>query len=243
MIFDQSQQHIDSLSPITGVSLGPGDPDLITVQGLKALQDADVIYYPGSLYKSGNKASYSLSILEHYQLDTDKLKGFYLEMSLAREQAEQIYESTYHDIKADYERGLKVAIVSEGDLSTYSSFSYLLIKMKAEGLDTRLIPGISSFALLAARSQTPLCLQNDRVVILPRVQTAEELQEAIASFDTVILMKIKTVIAVIDQVLSTDSYTVQYGERLGTSNEYVSSDWKEIKAREIPYFSLMIIQK
>ena len=59
-------------SIIYGVSLGPGDPDLITLKGLKVLQEADKIYYPGSLYKSGEKASYALSILEHYKLDSNK---------------------------------------------------------------------------------------------------------------------------------------------------------------------------
>ena len=41
---------------IYGVSLGPGDPDLITLKGLKTLQNADKIYYPGSLFKDGQKS-------------------------------------------------------------------------------------------------------------------------------------------------------------------------------------------
>ena len=86
-------------SIIYGVSLGPGDPDLITLKGLKVLQEADKIYYPGSLYKSGKKASYALSILEHYKLDSNKLQGFYLEMDLERIQAREIYEATFQQVK------------------------------------------------------------------------------------------------------------------------------------------------
>lgn len=230
-------------STIYGVSLGPGDPDLITVQGLKVLEQADVIYYPGSLFKSGRKSSYSLSILEHYQLDPKKLRGFFLEMSLEREQAERIYESTYHEIKQDIDKGLSIAIVSEGDLSTFSSFSYLLDKMKDAQLHIELIPGISSYALLAAQSQTPLCLQNDKVTILPRIQTAAELEEAIEAFETVILMKIRSVMHVIDKVLANKQYTINYGEHLGTQEQFLTSHWEEIKTREVPYFSLITIQK
>ena len=69
---------------IKGVSLGPGDPELITVKGLNALKEADKIYFPGSLFSNGKQSSYSLSILDHYKLDQNKLVGFYLKMSLDR---------------------------------------------------------------------------------------------------------------------------------------------------------------
>ena len=35
--------------PVLFVGAGPGDPELITVKGLKALQSADVVIYAGSL--------------------------------------------------------------------------------------------------------------------------------------------------------------------------------------------------
>ena len=35
--------------PIHFVSLGPGDPELITLKGLKTLQKADIIYCPATL--------------------------------------------------------------------------------------------------------------------------------------------------------------------------------------------------
>ncbi len=43
-------------SPVIFVSLGPGEPELITVKGLKALQTADCIFCPETLAKDGNKA-------------------------------------------------------------------------------------------------------------------------------------------------------------------------------------------
>ena len=40
-------------NPVIFVSLGPGEPDLITLKGLKALQNADCIFCPETRTISG----------------------------------------------------------------------------------------------------------------------------------------------------------------------------------------------
>lgn len=228
---------------IYGVSLGPGAADLITLKGLKTLEQADKIYYPGSLFKGGRKASYSLSILNQYDLDSEKLHGFYLKMDLERTQAKAIYETTFQQILADYKKGLSIAIVSEGDISTFSSFSYLLEKIRAHKLAIDLIPGISSYLHLASESKVPLCLQNEKVAVIPRIQTKEELQEAIDSFDTVVLMKIISVINIINAVIDPIKHSITYAERLGTNQQFITTNWATATQRETSYFSLIIIKK
>ena len=49
--------------PIRFVSLGPGEPDLITLKGLKALQGADCIFCPATMTQDGKSSSRALSIL------------------------------------------------------------------------------------------------------------------------------------------------------------------------------------
>ncbi|PCH76352.1 MAG: precorrin-2 C(20)-methyltransferase [Flavobacteriaceae bacterium] len=234
---------MDKTGKIYGISLGPGDPDLITLKGLKILENVDKIYFPGSLYADGTKLSYALSILEHYNLDSTKMEGFYLEMDLERVQAKKVYEATYQLIKKDYQQGLSIAVVSEGDLNTFSSFSYILEKIKADELAVSLVPGITSYAMGASENLTPLCLQNDRLLIIPRVQTEAQLQEALDLYDTVVLMKIKSVIPVLNAVLTKGKYSITYSEKLGTEAQFTTSNWEEIATREIPYFSLITIQK
>lgn len=227
---------------ITGVSLGPGDPDLITVKGLNALKKADSIYFPGSLFSDGRKASYSEEILQHYGLDTSKWRGFYLQMSLDRDQANQVYDETAKAMFEDYQNGLNVVVVSEGDVSTYSSFSYVLSRLKSFGLEVALVPGITSYALGAALSSMNLGLQNDTLIVVPRVQSADNLREAMKSAKTVVLMKIRSVMDTIEQTITeTDSQFV-YCERLGTARQFITSNWEEVRQREVPYFSLIIIQ-
>ena len=231
-----------STGRITGVSLGPGDPDLITVKGLQVLKEADKIYFPGSQFSDGRKDSYALSILQHYDLDPAKWEGFYLSMSLGRKEARSLYEKIFLNIKQDYEKGLGIAIVSEGDASTYSSFSYLLAHLQDANLPVSVIPGITSYALAAAIHANPLCIQGEKMVILPRVKRVAELQQSLKHFDTVVLMKIRSVMPVILEALESRSVAVFYGERLGTEKQFISMDIAEIREREIPYFALLIIK-
>ncbi|BDS11205.1 precorrin-2 C(20)-methyltransferase [Aureispira anguillae] len=228
---------------IFGVALGPGDPDLITVKGLDILKTVDVIYYPGALFSSGRKSSYALSIMEQYDLDLQKCKGFYLAMNLDRTAAELTYSNAFEYILSDYKAGRSIAIVSEGDISTYSSFAYLLRRIKKHHLEVELVPGISSYSLAAAQQQIPLCLQDEPLIILPRVQDKGILEEALAAFSCLVLMKIKSSIGLIQEVLSQhENAEIYYFERLGTAQQFMSTNWNEIMNRDIPYFSLIIVR-
>ena len=41
------------MHPVIFVSLGPGEPELITLKGLKALQNADCIFCPETRIRDG----------------------------------------------------------------------------------------------------------------------------------------------------------------------------------------------
>ena len=49
--------------PICFVSLGPGDPELITLKGLKKLRQADIIYCPATISTSGQLLSRAARII------------------------------------------------------------------------------------------------------------------------------------------------------------------------------------
>ena len=54
--------------PICFVSLGPGDPELITLKGLKKLRQADIIYCPATISKSGQLLSRAARIIEGLEI-------------------------------------------------------------------------------------------------------------------------------------------------------------------------------
>lgn len=233
---------MDKQGKIYGVSLSPGDPELITVKGLRVLQRANKIYYPGSLLADGSTTSFSLPIIKYHQLDENKLKGMFLKMSDNREEAEQIYAATFREMLSDYKNGLQVAFVSEGDISFYSTFAYLLKHIQEHQLDVEIIAGVPSFILGAAIHQTPLAILNEKIAILPRMKNSEQLERYLEEFETVVLIKVRSVVNEICNFIQTRNVTIMYCERLGTSQQFITTDIKEVQKREVPYFSLLIIK-
>jgi precorrin-2/cobalt-factor-2 C20-methyltransferase len=227
---------------IFGVSLSPGDPELITVKGLRTLQQVDKIYYPGSLLEDGSTTSFSLPILRHYKLEENKLTGMFLKMSDQREKAEHTYAATFQKMLTDYKNGLHIAFVSEGDISFYSTFAYLLSHIKEQQLDVEIIAGVPSFILGAAVHQVPLAMLNEKMAILPRMKNIEQLERYLNEFETVVLIKVKSVINELCDFVETKKVSVMYCERLGTTQQFITTDLKDIKNREVPYFSLLIIK-
>lgn len=228
---------------IYGVSLGPGDPLLITVKGLQVLQQVDKIYYPGSLLPDGSTSSYSLQILQHYDLDQNKLHGMFLQMSDNRELAEQTYAATFQHLLADYQAGLHVAFVSEGDISFYSTFAYLLKHIHAHKLALEIISGVPSFILGAAEHQSPLAILNEKIAILPRMKDRDTLSRYLEEFETVVLIKVRSVLSEIHTLIRQTGLHIVYCERLGTAQQYITTDLNDLKEREIPYFSLLILKR
>ncbi|PWV56179.1 precorrin-2 C(20)-methyltransferase [Chitinophaga sp. S165] len=228
---------------IYGVSLGPGDPLMITLKGLQVLQQVDKIYYPGSLLPDGTTSSYSLQILQHYNLSKNKLQGMFLKMSDNREQAEQTYADTFRHLLADYNAGLQVAFVSEGDISFYSTFAYLLQHIHSHKLALEIIAGVPSFILGAAEHQSSLAILNEKIAILPRMKDRDTLSRYLEEFETVVLIKVRSVLHEIRTLINQTGLNIVYCERLGTAQQYITTDINDLEHREIPYFSLLILKR
>ena len=54
--------------PISFVSLGPGEPELITVKGLRQLQTADIIYCPATRNRQGESISRAADIVRALEI-------------------------------------------------------------------------------------------------------------------------------------------------------------------------------
>lgn len=134
------------------VGAGPGDPELITVKGKKAIEEADVVIYAGSLVNP--------ALLDY-----------------AREDA-KIYNSagmTLEEVLAVMEeavaKGQKVCRLHTGDPSIYGAIQEQMDELDKRGISYEIVPGVSSFVATAAALKQEYTLPGvTQTIILTRLE-------------------------------------------------------------------------
>ena len=136
--------------PVIFVGAGPGDPELITVKGQKALARADLVLYAGSLVSA---AVVGLANPEAERVDTANLN---LEEICAR-------------MTAAYQAGRRVVRVHSGDAALYGAIQEQLEVLEREGIPCEVIPGVTAaFAAAAALAQELTLPEVTQTVIFTR---------------------------------------------------------------------------
>ncbi len=228
---------------IYGIALGPGDPELITMKGFNLLKSADVIYYPGSIGKGGKEKSFAGKIMESYGLDHDKMKGIFISMSLNRQKAEEKYSEAFEEMVKDFELGKKVVVVSEGDIAMYSTFGYLIERFRKREIPYEMVPGIPAFIAAGSAGGFPLAFQTDKILVLSQLSDTEKLGSLVENFETIVIMKVSTIKKELTEFLKTRGLKFFYGEKIGTQEEFSTTDIEVLEEREKTYFSILIINK
>ncbi|MDO4771806.1 precorrin-2 C(20)-methyltransferase [Porphyromonas sp.] len=230
-------------SPIC-VSLGPGDPELITLKSLRILQTVQRIYCPGTTVK-GKTLSRSLDIMSELGIDTDKITLFSVPMSKDRGAAEEAYLQVAKDIKSAYEQGLYVAFVAEGDCGFYSSAHYISDYLFDMGVETERVPGVPAFIACGALARLHIVKQDEILNVVPSDITLERVTNILDEGGTIVLMKLSLHEEPIKQIIKTcREATFHYFENAGLpEKEFYSTDKNTILDRKYPYFSIMIIKR
>lgn len=229
--------------PIQFVSLGPGEPELITVKGLKILQKADRIYYPATQNKSGLLISRASDILHALGIPVHHLSSFLLPMSKNRAEAKKAYEVLYEEVCRQSKAGKLIAIVAEGDAGFYSSIQYLYDKLVKNDIAVHRVAGIPAFIAAGALAGLHIAKQEEKIMIVPGSLTEEELSAKIEAGYVIVIMKLSQCTeAVHNCIQKHPASEFHYFENVGTAKEYYTSDKKNIRDKIFPYFSLMIIQ-
>ncbi|RHO73649.1 precorrin-2 C(20)-methyltransferase [Parabacteroides sp. AF48-14] len=229
--------------PICFVSLGPGEPELITLKGLKKLQQADIIYCPATLNKNGQSLSRAANIVKELNIEDSTIQLFTLPMSKDRTEAWKAYDRLYEKAVSARLEGKKIVIVAEGDAGFYSSIQYIYDKFKANDIEVERTAGIPAFIAAGALAGLHIVKQEEQIIVIPGILTAEELSEKIKAGYVIVIMKLSQCVdAVHECICKHPQARFHYFENVGTDKEYYTSDKKIISEKPFPYFSLMIIQ-
>ena len=225
------------------ISLGPGEPELITVKGLKALQAADCIFCPATTTPEGKQLSRAADILHSLEIPPHSLSLFELPMSKDRSKALAAYDKVYEVATGLHGKGQRVVIVAEGDAGFYSSIHYIYDKLQANGIPAECTAGIPAFIAAGAWAGLHIASQEERMIVIPGIATATELQTYLQQRIVVVIMKLSQCTDEVHTCMQLHpEHTYHYFENVGTQKAFYSCNTAELKEKRFPYFSLMIIR-
>lgn len=225
------------------VSLGPGDPELVTLKALRILQQSDVIFCPAT-YRQGRMLSRSGDILRALPSPLPQVQFYDLPMSKDRQAAEQVYNELTEQVISLAKQGQKVAITAEGDAGFYSSSQYIKERLADLGYHSTRVSGVPAFIDCASLADIHLASGETGLEVLPHVSDVSALLKPLNEGKNIVLMKVSQSEAIIKEAIPQmePCYTLHYIENRGVAEkEFYSSDREEILARPFPYFSILII--
>ena len=145
-----------------GVSVGSGDPELLTLKAIRVIQEADVVAVPNI----GHKRQTAYAIAEAY-LEGKELLDCSTPMTKDRSVVLAAYEKIADDLCGVLSRGKSVAYLCLGDIAIYSTYIYVHDIVVARGYDAEIIPGVTSFSACAAKLGMALCEGPERLLVAP----------------------------------------------------------------------------
>ncbi len=235
------------------VGVGPGDPDLMTFRAVKVLEDAPVIAAP----KGSSSGASSALAAARAQVDMTGKEVVELHFPMRKvfpdrdmEQDEEVlrgWANAAETVLKFLDQGLDVAFPTIGDPAIYSTAFYLLYTLSRmrQGLDVRVVPGISAMSACSAAMHIPLGLGDELITVVPAAFGVENLASVLETSHTTVLMKVNSRLDALVEVLE-ESGLVDSAvliERCGLPGQNIYTDVRKAVGRKLHYFSTMIVRK
>ena len=225
------------------MGVGPGDPELLKLKALQILREVPLICVPQAEIRVG---SYALNIISQY-IDRDTQEVLRLIFPTNNEKAAgDIWREAAEVLAKRLKDGRDAAFIIEDDPMLYSTFQYVMDSIHEDHPDipVEVVPGISSVTAAAASAKTFLARHGQTLAILPAYYGIKGLKEAVANYDTVVLMKVNrsllNAMADLEELGMADRAI--FVKRASTDGEQVVGDISQLSTEDLDYFSLLIVR-
>ncbi len=233
------------------VGVGPGDPQLMTLKAAKILRDCDVWFVPSAFDNGGSMALKIASGVVSREGKTILSHRFPMKQVYRGEAPDPEVKTAWQEaakmIMASLADGQDVVFPTLGDPAIYSTGFYVCETLQeyASPFTVEIIPGVSAIGASSAVAALPLCLGDERLVVIPATFENERIQELLELSDVIVFMKVHKVmerlVGLLDELGLVDKAVLV--ERCSFDDQKIWTDVRAAVGREIHYFSTMVLRK
>jgi precorrin-2/cobalt-factor-2 C20-methyltransferase len=227
-----------------GIGVGPGDPELITLKGLRILKETAIIAFPETGPGAG---SYAGAIVEKL-VDVSQKQMLPLVFPMTKDKTilDEKWNIAVDAVITCLDAEKNVAFASEGDPLFYSTFIHLmeLIKQRNRLVKIEVVPGISSMLGAAATLGWGLAVGEQKFAVIPATSDMAEMSNELDRHDTVVFYKIAKVLAPLMELLRKKNLTHKSAivSKATSADEKTYRDLNDLP-ESIPYLSLLVVRK
>ena len=239
------------MSQLTGIGVGPGDPDLLTVKAVKAIQNADTIMCPAS---AEDRPSIALSVVDSL-IDKSKnqeIVKLIFPMTKDKSILEAHWKENSKIMSEKVLSGKNVVYLTVGDPYLYSTWIYMHreISQNHPEMKITVIPGIVSMFTFASKVGISIAEGAEKVAIIPSCYDLSSVKEIAKNSEVLVFLKdgryFDQVIELVRESGFPDDSIFAIGQDLGTDKEII----RKLRLGDVnddtlttKYFSILVIKR
>ncbi|EBH3047254.1 cobalt-factor II C(20)-methyltransferase [Salmonella enterica] len=214
----------------------------LTVRAARILGSLDILYAPAGR-KGGD--SLALSIVRDYLGEQTEVRCCHFPMSADGAEKEAVWNEVAAALTAEVEAGKQVGFITLGDAMLFSTWIFLLQRIGCpEWLE--IVPGVTSFAAIAARAKMPLAIERQSLAVISCTAPEAEIAQALQQHDSLVLMKVYGRFARIKALLA-QAGLLECALMMSEATLPGEQCWRHLHEvnddQALPYFSTILVNK
>jgi precorrin-2/cobalt-factor-2 C20-methyltransferase len=230
---------------LVGVGVGPGDPELLTLKAVRALEKADVVAH---FAKAGNPSNARATAAKYLKPGTREMQLCYpvttehpTAAAAYRSAIDRFFDESAAQIAQQLSAGKVVAVLSEGDPLFFGSYMHIHIRLKSR-FRTEVVPGVTAMSGCWSAAGLPIVQGDDVLTVLPGTLGQAELVQRLQRKEPTVIMKLGRNLPKVRRALlaSERLENAIYVER-GTMHNERLMPLAEKTDDSAPYFAIVLV--
>ncbi|VAX25860.1 Cobalt-precorrin-2 C(20)-methyltransferase [hydrothermal vent metagenome] len=233
------------LGALYGVGVGPGDPELVSVKGVRLIGACPHLFTPKARVKA---ESVAFQIAGRYISVDTQVHELVFPMVKDESELKEKWDISARAVANALEKGEDACFITIGDPFLYSTYIYLVRSLKEIHPEVTIVtvPGITAYSAVASLTSFPVGEGEERVAIIPASYDLGAVRRAISMGGTIILMKVgknlKNVLALLEEMDVIDDAV--FAGHAGMKNQRIETDLRKLKdgGDEVGYLSTILVK-